>query len=443
MIQNSSADLTISATIANNTTKTALTKSGSGRLILSGANTYSGANWLNAGILSISDNSNLGFPTTNAAINFAGGMLQATATFALDDGGVNKRAVNMGETTTSGFDVTGGNVLTVSGNISGIAPLNKTGTGTLKLTGTNTYFDDTILSGGIVNLGAPERATPAGALSGPTGPLGSGTSTVYPGYRAFIWFRGGTLQYSAVNNYDYSCRFSTADNQAYSVDLAGQTVTWATNLTSVGGSLTLTDSVGGGTLTLSGINTYTGGTTVSSGTLEVSGSISSSVSVANGAVLKLDNSTALAVTDTLALAASPSAGTVNLNFSGTQTIRDLLFGATAQATGTWGAIGSSATHQNAAFTGSGILNVVPCSQTNAIVSIVENLDSTFTLTFQGSPQSQYYVVASPTVTAAMSSWLPVAGSTNTAANPSGQWQVTVTNTAAQKFYRSVAMLPCP
>jgi len=53
----------------------------------------------------------------------------------------------------------------------------------------------------------------------------------------------------------------------------------------------------------------------------------------------------------LTLDASPAAGTVDLNFSGTQTINALYFGATAKAQGTWGAIGSSAAHQDAAFTG--------------------------------------------------------------------------------------------
>src|SRR5258706_5447576 len=58
---------------------------------------------------------------------------------------------------------------------------------------------------------------------------------------------------------------------------------------------------------------------------------------------------------TLALAASPGAGAVNLNFSGTQTISALYFGTTQKAAGTWAA--SGATHNNAAFSGSGILNV--------------------------------------------------------------------------------------
>ena len=55
-------------------------------------------------------------------------------------------------------------------------------------------------------------------------------------------------------NYDYSPYFSNAAGRAYNVDTNGQNVTWATALTSSGGSLTKS---GSGTLTLTAANTYT------------------------------------------------------------------------------------------------------------------------------------------------------------------------------------------
>src|ERR1019366_2666680 len=88
-----------------------------------------------------------------------------------------------------------------------------------------------------------------------------------------LWFAGGTLQYSAVNNFDYSSRFSTAASQTYKIDCNGQSVTFATPLASSGGTLTVSSSTPGGSLTLSAANTYSGITTVSSGTLLVNGSI--------------------------------------------------------------------------------------------------------------------------------------------------------------------------
>jgi autotransporter-associated beta strand protein len=137
----------------------------------------------------------------------------------------------------------------------------------------------------------------------------------------------------------------------------GSALTTATNL-----SVT---KLGAGTWMLSNANTYSGGTTVSGGTLEVSGSIVGNVTNTAG-TLKLDNSSALANTATLTLPSSPSSA-VNLNFSGTQTISALYFGTTSMAQGTWGASGSGATHQNAAFTGvSGVLNVTAGGATPSI-----------------------------------------------------------------------------
>ena len=87
--------------------------------------------------------------------------------------------------------------------------------------------------------------------------------------------------------------------------------------------------------------------------------------------------------------------------------------------------------------------LVACSQTNVLVSVVDNADGTLTLTFVGTPQAEYYVLASPDAVAPMTSWSPVIGSTNAVTNVSGLWQVTVTNTTTQQFYRGTAVVPCP
>jgi autotransporter-associated beta strand protein len=87
--------------------------------------------------------------------------------------------------------------------------------------------------------------------------------------------------------------------------------------------------------------------------------------------------------------------------------------------------------------------LVTCSQTNALLSLADNLDGTFTLTFVGTPQAQYYVLASTDLAAPTASWSPVAGSTNTVTNASGLWQFSVTNTTPKQFYRSTAVVPCP
>jgi hypothetical protein len=70
------------------------------------------------------------------------------------------------------------------------------------------------------------------------------------------------------------------------------------------------------------------------------------------------------------------------------------------------------------------------TQTNAIVGIADNLDGTYTITFVGKPEGQYCVVASSDPMAPETSWVPLAGSTNTVTHPAGLWSYTVTNTAA-------------
>ncbi len=137
--------------------------------------------------------------------------------------------------------------------------LAKDGPGTLILgtIGTNTYTGGTDINGGVLQLSA------AGAL----GPSGA------------IRFGGGTLQYTASNTTDYSSRFSTAANQAFSINTNGQTVTWATALTSSGGSLA---KAGTGTLILTpNTGSYTGGTTINAGELQPRFSSATPLTVTN------------------------------------------------------------------------------------------------------------------------------------------------------------------
>jgi len=139
------------------------------------------------------------------------------------------------------------------GDSTSATSVTKSGAGTWVLAGSNTFLGGVNLNGGDLQVNAAE--TP-----GTSGPLGkSGT----------ISFGGGTLQYSSANAYDYSARFSTAASQAYSIDTAGQTVTFASALTSSNGTLTVDSAIAGGKLVLSGADTYTGDTTILGGTLSV------------------------------------------------------------------------------------------------------------------------------------------------------------------------------
>jgi fibronectin-binding autotransporter adhesin len=146
--------------------------------------------------------------------------------------------------------------------------------GTWTLTsGASTYSGSNILTGGELIANGNENP-------GISGPLGVGGT---------ISFQGGTLGFGPNDAADYSSRFDTSPNQAYSIDTAGQNVTFATALASTGGTLTKN---GPGTLTLSANSTYTGLTTVSAGKLvfQVTKSGSANITVADSA--------ALGVTDT-------------------------------------------------------------------------------------------------------------------------------------------------
>lgn len=155
---------------------------------------------------------------------------------------------------------------TLSGVISGTGEL-QVSNGTLTLQGASTYSGNTILSGGTLVVNRAELET--------SGPLGLGGT---------ISFNGGTLRFSVNNTFDYSSRSSTAANQVYKIDTAGQSVTFTNGLSSSGGTLS---KLGSGTLTLAGTSSYSGLTTISAGTLVFEGGKTGSgdISVADSAAL--------------------------------------------------------------------------------------------------------------------------------------------------------------
>ncbi|MES2692044.1 MAG: autotransporter-associated beta strand repeat-containing protein [Verrucomicrobiota bacterium] len=217
------------------TTGALLTKYGAGTLILSGSNTYAGGTTINQGTLRMAHASALGLGNVTLA---PGATLDAAA-YGFDLG----RLSGTGSLTTSGDLTFTGTGSAIGAQLTGAA-LKVTTAGVLTLTGNNSFSGGVTLTLGTLSLGSE------GAL-GATGP---------------IVFGAGGLRFSADNTVDYSSRFTSAANQAITVDTNGQNITFASALTSAGGTLRKN---GAGTLTLSAANTYTGNTTVAGGLLDV------------------------------------------------------------------------------------------------------------------------------------------------------------------------------
>jgi fibronectin-binding autotransporter adhesin len=295
----------------------------SGSLVLSGANTYTGGTNINGGVLQVAATETAGTSGPlgkSGTILFAGGTLQYSAANTFDySGRFSTAASQLISIDTNGQSVTlGATPLSSSGGT-----LTKLGLGTLILTAANTYTGVTKINGGLLQVASAENAGISGPLGNPTTPANS------------IVFGGGTLQYSPANNFDYSSRFSTTASQPISIDTNGQSVTFATALTSSSGSLTTLSTLGTGTLTLSGANTYTGATTINpNATLKLSstGSMLNSngvtdngtfdISLTSGASVKsfAGNGTVTLGAQTLTLTSASGAFSGNIGGTGGLTI---------------------------------------------------------------------------------------------------------------------------
>jgi autotransporter-associated beta strand protein len=187
----------------------ALTKTGTGTLILTGNNTYTGGTTI------------------------TGGMLQ------LGNGGASGSI--LGNVINNGiFAINRSDTLTFGNVISGTGAFQQKGPGATILTGNNSYAGGTALNAGTLAVGSSTA-------------LGTGALT----------FANGTTLQAAGNGLSLANAMTL--NGADTVDTQANTLTLAGVLSGTGG---LT-KIGTGTLTLSGANTYSGGTTLAGGTLSL------------------------------------------------------------------------------------------------------------------------------------------------------------------------------
>lgn len=213
-IGNNGASTTYSGTLSNG----ALTKIGSGTFTLTGANAYTGATNIDAGVLQIGNSGTTGSLSTSSAISGSAG---AGLVFSRTDNYGGNVANNIG----------GGIGLTLN-------------SGTLALTGSNAYAGTTRLIGGVLSLGA------ANALAG----VGN------------VTFAGGTMQFTASNSEDFASRIKDSGS-AVAIDTNGQNRTLAGSIDSSNTAGLV--KAGGGTLVLSGSNTFSGGVTLTGGQVQI------------------------------------------------------------------------------------------------------------------------------------------------------------------------------
>ena len=241
----------------NGTGKTSMSKTGTGTWILRNpASTYTGVTTITGGVLGVDKLADGGQASSigqssgaasnlvigsSATLRYTGAGDTTNRLFTLSTGasviessgtgaivfsntgsaayaGNGNRTLGLGGTNT-GLNVMGGTIINGPGGITTVA---KNDAGTWALTGTNTYTGNTVVNGGILQIGA----------GGTTGSIASASVIVAAGTLAF--------------------------DRSDSMTLAGTI--------SGGGNVV---QKGAGTTVLTAANTYTGGTTISGGTLQL------------------------------------------------------------------------------------------------------------------------------------------------------------------------------
>jgi autotransporter-associated beta strand protein len=244
--------------ITTSTSSGSLIKQDSGTLILSGENTFPGGIEMTAGGIILSNNTGLG----------TGHLTMSPSTFLTL--AVGTKAANSILLTTQGariFNVGTGNTALLSGNIGGSGSLEKKDSGTLELTGTNSYSGGTVITQGILAL------IDGGSLNGAASVSVLSTFDISGVSSAQTIGDLDTENGSEVKLGAKSLTFGAGGDKTLSGIISGD----------AGGSLT---KKGTGTTTLTGANTFLGATTVSEGTLVVNSELLGIVSVASSAALK-------------------------------------------------------------------------------------------------------------------------------------------------------------
>jgi autotransporter-associated beta strand protein len=359
---NSGGTLTVSAVVSG---AGGLMATGPGTLLLTASNSYIGgtilngallalgnANALSSGVLTVQVGAVMASGAALSVVNPVklGGTLVIGGSLALTFTGPVTLTASRTVTTTNTAPTTFAGV--VGQSASGFI-LTKGGTGTLILSGSNTYSGGTTLLNGTLALGNAHA-------------LGSGTLTVQGGAVrangsalsvANAVTLAGTLTVAGSLDLKFTGPITLTGNQTLMVANTG-TTTFAGVLGETGGSRSLT-KMGAGLLVLTNSNTFSGGFTLFGGTLAVGNNsavgtgtltLTSGTILASGTPIVLSNALTLAGNVTIG-------GSQNLTFNGVATLtghRTLTVSNTGTTTFA-GAIGQSASGLRLAKDGKGTL----------------------------------------------------------------------------------------
>ena len=277
-------------------------KDGNYTLTLSGSNSITGTKTINAGILSISSDNNLGAvpgSVQSSHLTFGGGTLQTTADFTLNaNRGINLSGNGTIHTNTS-------TQLDYSGLIQGSGNLTKSGSGTLLLPTANNFTGNLNLDGGTLSISAVDQL-------GRT--TGSNTIT----------FDGGTLLATSDFTLDTNRGISLDGNGGFNVD-SGVVLDYAGVISGAGA---LTKS-GVGNFLISGANTYSGDTVITAGTLQVTGTLADTtdVVVSSGALYNVDENDTIQSLESAGNIDIANTKTLQTGDTGNNTISGVISGA--------------------------------------------------------------------------------------------------------------------
>jgi autotransporter-associated beta strand protein len=371
-----SGGTTFSGVLGNGTGTLAITVNTTGGVTTfsNTASTYTGQLTVQSGTLSIDTANNtgsngelgnsansviLGGSGSTGTLEYTGGDASSTKKFTMATGGTGVFQVD-----------TAASTLTLGGVIDGSGALTKTGTGTLLLSGANTYSGDTTVAAGTLQVGLA-TAIPNGAGKGNV--IANGTLDTN-GFNITI---NGLSGSGFVDN-------ASGSNDTLTVGNNDASSTFSGVIENTGHHLALTKT-GAGTLTLSGANTYVAGTTISGGTLQLgdggtTGSLLATSAIVDNANLTINRSNAFTQATDLSAVIISGSGSFTQAGSGTTTLSlvNTYTGATTISAGTLNSAGASALGATSGITvnGTGTLLLSASNTINNAATMTLNGNTT-------------------------------------------------------------------